>query len=164
MYCLMSKGFFFNNHENYSNRFPEGFQKKRKFNNDDKHDHGQEKRRPLTLWDGHSTRFHSLSRYYYMFIYIYILLFSFCSFSLTLSLSFSPSLPHSLYISFFCCRHIDAYVYIYIRLLYPQKDIDLFYSGVAKWSFQHISPVFAFSYLHIVQTFGPSSFYSQGKM
>ena len=28
--------------------FPRGY-KKRKANNDDKHDHGQEKRRPLTL-------------------------------------------------------------------------------------------------------------------
>ena len=29
--------------------FPRG-SKKRKSNNDDKHDHGQEKRRPSTLW------------------------------------------------------------------------------------------------------------------
>ena len=37
-------------HENYARRFPEGVQK-RKSNNDDKHDHGQEKRRPSTYDD-----------------------------------------------------------------------------------------------------------------
>jgi hypothetical protein len=35
-------------YENYSSRFPEGVQKE-KSNNDDKHGHGQEKRRPTTL-------------------------------------------------------------------------------------------------------------------
>ena len=35
-------------HENYSGHFPEG-SKKSKSNTDDKHDHGQEKRRPSTV-------------------------------------------------------------------------------------------------------------------
>ena len=49
-YCLMSKGVLKKKtiYGNYSSRFPEGSQK-RKSNNDDKHSHGQEKRRPSTL-------------------------------------------------------------------------------------------------------------------
>ena len=42
-------------HEIYSRRFPEG-SKKRKSNNDDKHDHGQKKRRPSTLCWGEKKR------------------------------------------------------------------------------------------------------------
>ena len=43
----MFEGVLNKKHENYSSRFPEGVQK-RKSNDDDKHDHGQEKRRPST--------------------------------------------------------------------------------------------------------------------
>ena len=51
-YCLKeSSGKNYENHENYSDRFPEGVQK-RKSNNDDKYGHGQEKRRPSTLCRG----------------------------------------------------------------------------------------------------------------
>ena len=45
----LKKGSLTKDYENYSGRFPEGVQEKRKSNNDDNHGHGQEKRRPSTL-------------------------------------------------------------------------------------------------------------------
>ena len=66
----MSKGAFFSNHLNYSSRFPD------KSNNDDKHDHGQENRRPSTYVEGINTNQKQINnnkktKKIYIYIYIY---------------------------------------------------------------------------------------------